>query len=215
MRVLNSLFALLLGAGVVLAQGPQLAPPLFSSLKWRNIGPATFSGRFTDIAVARVPGQPDQIFVAASTGGVFKSTNGGTSWTPVFDQVNALMSMGSLVVAPSAPNIVWVGTGEPNNPPHRWGDGVYKSVDAGKSWTSMGLKETRQIGRILVHPTNPDIVFVAAQGSIWGPSPERGLFKSVDGGQHWKKVLYVDENTGANDVVMIPGNPQVLLEIGR
>lgn len=193
-----------------LPQGPRLAPPLFADLAWRNIGPAVFGGRFTDIAVARTRGRPDQIYIAASTGGVFKSTNAGASWMPVFDGVDAMMSMGDLAIAPSNPDVIWIGTGESSNPPHRWGDGVYKSTDAGRTWSFMGLRESRHIGRIVVHPTNPDIVFVAAQGNIWGPSPERGLFKTADGGRTWRKTLYVDENTGANDVVLDPVNPLVV-----
>jgi photosystem II stability/assembly factor-like uncharacterized protein len=193
------------------SSGPRLAPEPFSALRWRNIGPAVFGGRFTDIAVARTRGQPDQLYIAASTGGVFKSVNGGISWTPVFDAVNAMMSMGDLAIAPSNQNIVWVGTGEPQNPPHRWGDGVYKSVDGGRTWQFMGLRDTRHIGRITIHPTNPDIVYVAAQGNIWGPSTERGVFRTTDGGRTWRKILYVGENTGANDVLMDPTNPEVLL----
>jgi photosystem II stability/assembly factor-like uncharacterized protein len=193
-----------------LANGPQLAPAPFASLRWRAIGPAVFGGRFTDIEVARVPGQLDQIYITASTGGVFKSTNGGASFTPIFDGVNAMLSMGDLAIAPSNPDIIWVGTGEWANPPHRWGDGVYKSTDAGRTWQKMGLAESRHIGRIVIHPTNPDIVFVAAQGNIWGPHPERGVFKTTDGGRTWRKVLYVDENTGANDVALDPSNPQIV-----
>jgi photosystem II stability/assembly factor-like uncharacterized protein len=191
-------------------QGPQLASPLFSDIRWRSIGPASIGGRVNDIVVARVRGQPDQIYIAASGGGVFKSANGGTSWTPVFDGMHAMMAMGRLAAAPSNPNIIWAGTGEATNPSYRWGDGVYKSTDAGRSWTSMGLADTRHVGRIAIHPTNPDIVFVAAQGHMWGPNTERGLFKSTNGGLSWKKVLYVDENTGANDVRIDPSNPQVL-----
>ncbi|HYV99077.1 MAG TPA: hypothetical protein VE967_16595, partial [Gemmatimonadaceae bacterium] len=190
--------------------GPQLAPPLFKDLAWRSIGPASVSGRIEDIAVGRAPGQPDQIYVAGASGGVFKSTNGGTSWTPVFDHVNALMSVGDVAVAPSNVNIVWVGTGEANNPTPYWGDGVYKSTDAGKTWKFMGLKESRHVGRIVIHPTNPDIVFVAAQGHMWGSNPERGVFRTTDGGTTWKKVLGVDDNTGATDIVMDPRNPQVV-----
>ncbi len=191
--------------------GPRVAPEPFAALQWRAIGPAVFGGRFTDIEVARVAGQPDQIYIAASTGGVFKSTNGAASFTPIFDGVNAMMSMGDLAIAPSNTDIVWAGTGEWQNPPHRWGDGVYKSIDAGRTWTKMGLGESRHIGHIAIHPTNPDVVFVAAQGNIWGPSPERGVFKTTDGGRTWKKVLYVDENTGANDVAFDPTNPRLML----
>jgi photosystem II stability/assembly factor-like uncharacterized protein len=202
------------GRPVAATSGPALAPAPFASLRWRQIGPAVFGGRFTDIEVARTSGEPDRIYVAASTGGVFESTNGGASWTPIFDAMNTMMSMADIAIAPSNPDIVWVGTGEWENPPHRWGEGVFKSIDAidaGKTWTRMGLAESRHIGRIAIDAANPDVVFVAAQGNIWGPSPERGLFKTTDGGRTWKKVLYVDENTGANDVAFDPTNPRVIL----
>ncbi len=202
--------AIVLGAVQALrAQGPQLAPPVFASLAWRYIGPTSVSGRVNDIAVARVKGQPDQIY-AGFGGGIFKSTNGGTSWAPVFDHVDAMLSVGALAVAPSNPNVVWVGTGEAVNPANDWGDGVYKSLDAGRTWTRMGLLDSRQIGRVTIHPTNPDVVWVAAQGHMWGSNAERGVFKTSDGGKTWRKVLYVDENTGANDVRVDATNPMVL-----
>jgi photosystem II stability/assembly factor-like uncharacterized protein len=142
---------------------------------------------------------------------VFKSTNQGTSWTPIFDRVEAMMSIGDIAVAPSNPNVVWVGTGEANNrQSSSWGDGVYRSVDAGHTWTSAGLADTRHIGRIIVHPSNPDIVYVAAAGHLWGPNSERGVFKTGDGGRTWAKVLYVDDNTGATDLVIDPQDPQPL-----
>jgi photosystem II stability/assembly factor-like uncharacterized protein len=188
-----------------------LEPAMFSGLKSRSIGPANTGGRVDDFAVARVPGAPDAIYVGTASGGVFKSTNQGTSWTPVFDNVDAMMSIGDLAVAPSNPNIVWAGTGEANNrQSSSWGDGVYKSMDSGRTWSHMGLKESRHIGRIIVHPSNPDIVYVAAVGHLWGSNPDRGVFKTVDGGQTWKKVLYVDDNTGANDIVMDPRDPDTL-----
>src|SRR5581483_3132931 len=139
----------------------RLDPALVSALRWRSIGPAATGGRVDDFAVARVPGAPDAIYVGTASGGVFKSTNQGTSWTPVFDGVDAMMSIGDLAVAPSNASIVWAGTGEANNrQSSSWGDGVYRSTDAGKTWTAVGLKDTRHIGRIVIHPTNPDVVFV-------------------------------------------------------
>ena len=168
-------------------RGPQLARAPFSSLTWRAIGPAIFSGRIQTIAVARTRGEPDKIYITGATGGVFRSTTGGMSWTPIFDDVNAMMSMGDFALAPSNSNIMWVGTGEGNNPSHDWGDGVYKSIDAGKTWTTVGLTDTRHIGRIAIDPTNPDIVFVAAAGHMWGPNAERGLFKTADGGRSGRK----------------------------
>jgi photosystem II stability/assembly factor-like uncharacterized protein len=190
--------------------GPRLTAPVFAGLRWRSLGPAIFGGRINDIEVARVAGQPDQLYVLPENGGVFKSTNEGASWTPVFDGVNSLLSMGDIAIAPSNPNVVWLGTGSGLNPTYYWGEGVFKSTDAGRTWSHVGLAETRHIGRIVVHPTNPDIVFVAAGGRMWGSNPERGVFKTTDGGRTWKKVLYVDPNTGGNDVLFEPGNPQVL-----
>jgi len=190
--------------------GPQLAPPLFSCITWRNIGPTTMGGRIDRVAVARVRGQPDQIYIAASTGGAFRSTNGGLSWGPIFDAVNGSKSMGDVAVAPSNPNVLWIGTGEETTVAYYWGDGVYKSTDGGRTWANMGLAQTRHTGRIAIHPTNPDIVFVAAQGKLWGSSSERGVFKTQDGGRTWKKVLFVDDNTGANEVLFDPTNPQML-----
>ncbi len=210
MRTTKALLVLVASASVALAQGPQLASPLFSSLSWRNIGPTALGGHVDRIVVGRVKGKPDQIYVTGTTGGVFKSTTGGISWKPVFDEVNAMMSIGDVAVAPSNANIVWIGTGESSNSPYYWGDGLYKSVDGAKTWTNVGLRETRHIGRILVHPSNPDIVWVAAQGHEWGSNPDRGIYKTTDGGRSWRKVLYVDENTGANDIVIDPTDPQIL-----
>jgi len=180
-------------------------------LKWRNVGPATMSGRIADFAVARTPGQPDALYVAASIGGVWKTTDWGATWDPVFDSANGASSIGDVTVAPSNPNLVWVGTGEADNrQSSSWGDGVYKSLDGGRTWKFMGLKETRHVGRIVIHPTNSDIVYVAGGGHLWGSNPERGVFRTIDGGATWEKVLYVDENTGATDIVMDPQDPQTL-----
>jgi photosystem II stability/assembly factor-like uncharacterized protein len=188
-----------------------LAQNKSSAIEWRSIGPVNTSGRIDDIAVARVRGQADVIYVATASGGVFKSTNNGVSFSPVFDGVDAMMSIGAIAVAPSAPNTVWVGTGEANTrQSSSWGDGVYKSTDAGKTWTRMGLADTKAIGRIVIDPENADVVYVAAQGHLWGPNAERGVFRTTDGGKTWTKVLYVDENTGANDLVIDPVNPQTL-----
>jgi photosystem II stability/assembly factor-like uncharacterized protein len=181
------------------------------AMRWRSIGPANTSGRIDDLAIGRAPGSPDAIYVASASGGVFKSTNAGTSWTPVFDNVDAMMSIGAIAVGKSNPNVVWVGTGEANNrQSSSWGDGVYKSIDAGRSWKRMGLEDTRHIGRIVVDPTNADIAYVAAVGHLWGPNAERGVYKTSDGGQTWSKVLFVDENTGANDIVIDPDNARTL-----
>src|SRR5215212_6747191 len=206
--------ALLTVTGVlrVGAQGaPSVDPSLLSPLRWRSIGPAATGGRVDDIAVGRTPGTPDAIYVATASGGIFKSTNQGTTWSPVFDRVDAMMSIGDVTVAPSNPAIVWVGTGEANNrQSSSWGDGVYKSIDAGRTWTNSGLAETRHIGRIVIEPANAEVVYVAAAGHLWGSNSERGVFKTTDGGRSWNKVLFVDDNTGATDLVMDPQDPQTL-----
>ena len=186
-------------------------PALFSALRWRSLGPATTGGRVDDFAVARAAGRPDAIYVATAAGGVFRSANQGTSWSPIFDRVDAMMSIGAIAVSPSNPAIVWAGTGEANNrQSSSWGDGVYKSMDAGQTWQPAGLRDTRHIGRIVVHPTNADVVYVAAVGHLWGSNPERGVFRTIDGGRTWQRVLYVDEQTGATDLAIDPRDPQTL-----
>lgn len=182
-----------------------------SVTNFRSIGPVNTSGRIDDIAVARIRGEPDAIYIATASGGVWKSSNNGVSFSPIFDRVNAMQSIGAIAVAPSAPTTVWVGTGEANTrQSSSWGDGVYKSTDAGKTWQLMGLRDTKSVARIVIDPNNADIVYVAAQGHLWGPNAERGVFKTTDGGRTWNKVLFVDENTGATDLVIDPANPQVL-----
>src|SRR5882672_3304276 len=183
---------------VVLAQTPYEAA--LKNLKFRSIGPATMGGRLDDIAV--VESDPRTIYVGAAAGGIFKTTNGGVTWQALFeDQSNP--SIGDIAIAPSNPSIIYVGTGEPNNRQSAsWGDGVYKSMDGGASWQHMGLKETRHIGRILVHPTNPDIVYVAALGDLWGPNKERGVFRSTDGGATWAHTLAINEDAGASDIAI-------------
>jgi photosystem II stability/assembly factor-like uncharacterized protein len=170
---------------------------------WRHIGPAAFGGRVDDIEA--VVGNPNIIFVASAAGGVFRSTNRGTTWTAVSDPYFATASVGDIAIAPSDPRIVWAGMGEPNNrQSSTWGDGVYKSEDGGTTWRHMGLRETQSIGRIVIDPRNPDVVFVAAVGHLFGPNDERGLYRTRDGGATWRKVLEVDEHTGATDVIMTP-----------
>ena len=210
--LLTLYFLIVLLSGGGHAQSPaSVDPSLLGPLRWRSIGPANTGGRIDDFAVARVPGQPDAVYVAAASGGVFKSTNQGTSWTPIFDRVDAMMSIGAIASAPSNAAVVWVGTGEANNrQSSSWGDGVYKSVDGGATWTAAGLRDTRHIGRVVIHPSNPDIVYVAAGGHLWGPNSERGVFRTIDGGRTWTKTLYVDDNTGATDLVMDPQDPQTL-----
>jgi photosystem II stability/assembly factor-like uncharacterized protein len=181
----------------------QQPPPVTSldALKWRHIGPASFGGRIDDVEA--VPGKPSIIFVATASGGIFKTINAGVTWKPVFDEEGGALSIGDVAIAPSDPNIVWAGTGEPNNrQSSSWGDGVYRSVDGGEVWRHMGLKDTHHVGRIVIHPRNPDIVYIAALGHLWGPNEERGLYKTVDGGKTWKKALYINADTGVVDVAM-------------
>lgn len=177
-------------------------------LKWRNIGPALTSGRISDIAVN--PIDPFEYYVASSSGGVWKTTNSGIEYTPVFDNEGSY-SIGCVTIDPNNTNVVWVGSGENNNQRSvSYGDGVYKSIDGGKSWKNMGLKTSEHIGKIIVHPENSNIVYVAAIGPLWNKGGERGLYKTTDGGETWNAVLTVDEHTGVNDVVMDPRDPDVL-----
>ncbi|MGD8689442.1 MAG: hypothetical protein PVI37_05830 [Gammaproteobacteria bacterium] len=187
-------------------QGKEKDP--FANLKFRNIGPAIAGGRVS--SVVGVPGQPNIMYVGAAGGGVFKSVDGGNSWKAVFTD-QATSSIGDITLASGNPDLVWVGTGEPNiRNDITDGHGVYFSPDGGKSWQFKGLADAGQIGRVVVDPRNRDRVFVAAVGHAWGPNKTRGVFRSTDGGKTWKKVLYVNDTTGASDVVMSPGNPEVL-----
>ena len=157
-----------------------------------------------------VPGDPKVYYAGAASGGIFKSTDGGTHWEPIFDD-QPVSSIGSLAVAPSDPNIVWAGTGESFIRSNvSIGNGIYKSTDGGETWQHMGLTPTGRIGRVIIHPTNPDVVFAAAQGHSYGPQPERGVFRTKDGGESWERVLFVDENAGASDIAMDPNNPRIL-----
>lgn len=177
-------------------------------LQFRNIGPFR-GGRVT--AVAGVPGQPLTFYFGGTGGGVWKTTDGGASWDAVSDKFFRTGSVGALAIADSDPNVIYAGMGEGCIRGNvSAGDGVWKSTDAGKTWAYAGLKETQQITRVRVHPKNPDLVYVAALGHTWGPNPDRGIFRSPDGGKTWKKVLFVDDKTGASDLVMDPVNPRVL-----
>lgn len=181
---------------------------LVSGLKFRGIGPAWASGRIADFAMN--PNNPKEYFVAVASGNVWKTENNGTTWKPVFEN-HGSYSIGVVKLDPNNPNVVWVGTGENNHQRALgYGDGVYKSLDGGKSFKNMGLKESRQIGAIVIDPRNSDVVFVAAEGSAWGPGAERGLYKSTDGGENWKKVLDISENTGVNNVVIDPSNSDIM-----
>jgi len=180
----------------------------FDALHFRPIGPASMSGRISDLAVYEA--NPAIVYVGTAHGGVWKTTNAGTTFDAQF-QDQGLMSIGDVTVSQSNPDLVWVGTGESNNRQSTsWGDGVYKSTDGGKTYTNMGLKSSRFINRIVIDGRNNDVVFVAATGSLWGPGGERGVYKTIDGGRTWKQVLKVDDDTGANDLVMDATNNQIL-----
>jgi len=181
----------------------------WSGLAFRPLGPALTSGRIGDIAVD--PTNPHRWFVAVASGGVWKTENAGTSWTPVFDGEGSY-SIGCLAIDPKNPFVVWVGTGENNSQRSvGYGDGVYRSEDGGKSWKKVGLEASEHVGRILVHPEETDTVYVAAQGPLWSAGGDRGLYKTTDGGKTWKAVLAISEDTGVTDVVMDPRDPDVLL----
>jgi len=182
----------------------------FKDLKWQYLGPTNISGRVTDVAVVTPKGRNYTIYVAAASGGVWKTENEGTTWTPVFEH-EATAAIGDIAIAPSNSQIVWVGTGEHNIfRSSQAGIGVYKSADGGKTWSHMGLADTNTIARIVVHPKNPDVVYIAAGGHEWTSNPERGVFKTVDGGKTWDKVLFVNDQTGAYDLVMDPKDNNTL-----
>ena len=187
--------------------GAQAGP--FDGLKFRNIGPASPSGRIDDFAV--LARDPRVFYVAAATGGLWKTTNGGITVTPVFDDAGTSGSIGAVAIAPNDANLVWVGTGENNNrQSSSWGDGIYKSADGGKTWKNMGLGGSKQIARIVVDPIDPDVVYVAALGDLWKSGGERGLYKTTDGGLSWTKMLDVGPDAGGTELVMDPTNNKVL-----
>lgn len=181
---------------------------IYSGLKFRNISPAYISGRIADIVVN--PNNNSEYYVAVAAGGIWKTINNGTTFKPIFDNYS-VYSIGCLAMDPKNHNIIWAGSGENNHQRSiSYGDGVYKSVDGGKSWKNMGLKKSFQIGRVLVHPYISNVVFVAAEGSVWGEGGDRGLFKTDDGGKNWKKVLDVSKFTGINNVEIDPINPKIM-----
>jgi len=185
----------------------QLDPKLYQGLRWRLVGP--FRGGRT-VSVAGIPGNPNVYYFGGVGGGVWKTTNGGITWNPIFDSQN-VASIGAITLAPSDPNTIYVGTGEPDlRSDLSTGNGMYKSTDAGATWQHIGLDDSRQIARIVVDPRDPNVVLVAAPGHAYGPNPERGVFKSIDGGKTWKKVLFIDNNRGAIDLASDPDNSRTL-----
>jgi photosystem II stability/assembly factor-like uncharacterized protein len=185
-----------------------MSSPTFNGLRLRSIGPAFTSGRVSGFAVD--PGNPTRYFVAVASGGVWKTINDGTTWTPVFDREGSY-SIGAIALDPKNPLTVWVGTGENNSQRSvSYGDGVYRSEDGGKTWKNVGLKASEHIGRIAIDPKDSNTVYVAAQGPLWGPGGDRGLYKTTDGGKNWKKILSISDNTGVTDVVIDPQNPETI-----
>src|SRR5260221_638673 len=212
--MLRSTRVLLLATFVVLSFGPGVAlvalvdaqQPNTDVLRYRYIGPV--GNRTTSIV--GVPGQPYIYYAGSASGGIFKTSDGGIHWEAIFDG-QPVSSIGSLAIAPSDPNTIWAGTGEAWIRSHiSVGQGIYKSTDAGKTWKMMGLDKTGRIGHLAVDPKNPDIVMACALGHAYGPQQERGVFRTTDGGAHWERVLFTDENSGCSDMVMDPSNPRIL-----
>src|ERR1035437_9200833 len=179
-----------------------------AGMRWRQLGPANFEGRSSDIV--GIPGPSKTLFVATAGGGIWKTMNNGITWRPVFDD-KRVISMGMLAIAPSDTQQVWAGTGEPNSRNTiEAGAGIYKSTDGGITWKFMGLEKTQQIGRLVVHPRDPTTVYVPALGPAWKSSPERGLYKTTDGGQTWQLIKFISDKAGFVDVAMDPRDPNVL-----
>ncbi|MDH5382058.1 MAG: hypothetical protein OEW75_14470, partial [Cyclobacteriaceae bacterium] len=204
-----TLIILLLGGLLFYSEAQKLDISKLEGMKTRSIGPAGMSGRVTSIDV--VTAKPDVMYVGTASGGLWKSTSGGIDWKPIFDN-EAVASIGAVAIQQSNPDVIWVGTGE-GNPRNSvtGGFGLYKSLDGGKSWKLMGLENTRNIHRILVDPFDPDVVYVGAIGSGWGQHPERGVFKTTNGGETWTKILYTNDKSGVADMVMDPINPNKIL----
>ena len=206
---MKRLFIFLFLFSILSISGQELSMELMENMQPRNIGPAGMSGRVTAIDV--VHSNPDVMYVGTASGGLWKSTSGGIKWDPIFED-QPTGSIGAVAIQQSNPSIIWVGTGE-GNPRNslNGGFGVYKSLDGGKTWRSMGLEKTRHIHRVIIDPTNPDVIYVGAIGSPWGIHPERGVFKTTDGGKTWKKILFTNEKSGIADLIMDPTNPNKLI----
>ncbi len=194
---------------------PQLTDVLFKNLKARSIGPAVMGGRVSDIAID--PRNPFVFYVGLAHGGVFKTNDNGVSFDPIFDK-QPVLSIGAIAVAPSDPDVIWVGTGEANDRNSSgWGNGVYRSTDGGENWQNVGLKESRAIGRIVVDPKKPEVAYVAASGHLWADGGERGLFKTTDAGKTWKLILQAsaphNTRTGCGDVILDPTNPETVYAV--
>src|SRR5438445_7814224 len=208
MRKLMIVVGVALVAGTaLLAQAPaRPGPEVYSQLRWRYVGPE--GNRIS--AVAGVSGDPLVYYAGSASGGIAKTVDGGVHWEQIFDD-QPVQSIGALAVAPSDPNSVWAGTGEAWIRSHiSIGEGIYKSTDAGKTWTRMGLEKTGRIGRVVIDPANPQIVLACALGTAYGPQPERGVFRTTDGGATWQRTLFVDENSGCSEIAANPSNPRIL-----
>ncbi|MEL6215273.1 MAG: hypothetical protein AAFQ99_06315 [Pseudomonadota bacterium] len=222
MRYWITFIASMLLAMPVFAQDKEDSSPgfneaTFKGLEWRSIGPALMSGRISDIAIH--PDRQSTWYVATGSGGIWKTENRGTTWAPIFDD-EAVYSIGCITIDPNNPNVIWAGTGENISGRHTsFGNGLYRSRDAGKSWEQMGLEDSERIGMIRIDPRDSNTIFVAAQGPLWSGGGERGLFKTTDGGENWEKILgdglgntdEDDKYTGVSEVHMDPRNPDVLM----
>jgi photosystem II stability/assembly factor-like uncharacterized protein len=207
LSVLSAVVLLALPAPVV-GQAAPISSELLQELRFRSVGPAVTGGRIHDVEA--LPHDPSTIYLATASGGIWKSTNKGTTWTPIFEG-QAVSTFGDLAIAPSDPDVIWAGTGEQNNRQSTsWGNGVYRSTDAGRTWAHLGLEGTHHIGRVVVHPTDPEVAYVGALGTLWAPSRERGVFRTTDGGRTWEHVLFVDTLTGVVDLVMDHTEPGTL-----
>ncbi|MCH7715778.1 MAG: hypothetical protein IH876_06590 [Gemmatimonadetes bacterium] len=205
---LAALLTVFLSPGALHAQGMSITSDQLQHLRFRQPGPAVAGGRIHDVEA--LPNDPATIYVASATGGIWKSTNKGTTWRPIFEG-QPVSNFGDIAIAPSNPDVIWAGTGGQNNRQSTsWGNGVYRSTDGGETWTHLGLDNTRHIGRVRPHPTSTDIAYVAALGNLWQPSADRGVYKTTNGGRTWDKVLFVDTLTGVVDLVMDPLDPDIL-----